>query len=317
MRSDIKFSVVIPLYNKEKYIARSILSVLHQTCQNFELLVIDDGSTDESLRVATSIEDSRIRLLQKENGGESSARNFGIRHSSNDYIAFLDADDEWAPDFLRVIAGLIRDYPKASIFSTGIEEGGHKPAGINRMMKIHPTEKQDCYIDDYYRFAASTNALSITSSSVVVEKKVFDDVGMFNESLKRGADLEMWFRINAKYKYAFSSYIGAIYHTEAQGRVCNESREFYAPFFLTINRIRLENKDAVFGKSMDFYIFFLFKQECIQALSVGDNTGVRNMVLFCKKYKYYNFFQFIWILLLTFLPIKYYFAVKRKVMKDT
>ena len=314
MRSDIKFSVVIPLYNKEKYIARSISSVLHQTYENFELLVIDDGSTDESCRVATSIKDSRIRLLQKENGGESSARNFGIRHSSNEYIAFLDADDEWAPNFLGTIAGLIYAYPKASIFSTGIADGSHGSAATNSTMGIHPTEKQDCYIDDYYRFAAHTNTLSITSSSVVVEKKVFDDVGVFNETLKRGADLEMWFRINAKYKYAFSSYIGATYHTEAQGRVCNEGREFYAPFLLMINGIRLENNDSSLKKSMDFYLFTLFKQECIQALSFGDTNGVRSMVVFCKKYKFYNFFQFIWLWLLTFLPIKYYFALKRKVM---
>ena len=173
MRSDIKFSVVIPLYNKEKYIARSISSVLHQTYENFELLVIDDGSTDESCRVAASIEDSRIRLIHKKNGGESSARNFGIKHSSNDYIAFLDADDEWAPNFLRTIAGLIHAYPKASIFSTGIAEGSHGATGALRAMNIHLTEKQDCYIDDYYRFAVQTNTLSITSSSVVIEKKSF------------------------------------------------------------------------------------------------------------------------------------------------
>ena len=97
------FSVVIPLYNKEKYISRAIKSVIEQTYKIFELIIIDDGSIDNSVNIVKKHKDSRIRLIEQENSGVSATRNKGIKNAKYNYIAFLDADDEWKPNFLDTI----------------------------------------------------------------------------------------------------------------------------------------------------------------------------------------------------------------------
>ena len=94
------FSVVIPLYNKQDCIRNTVQSVLNQTFPDFEINIVDDGSTDRSLESARQFDDPRIRVFSKPNGGVSSARNYGIRQSRKKYIAFLDADDLWYPDYL-------------------------------------------------------------------------------------------------------------------------------------------------------------------------------------------------------------------------
>ena len=99
--NSIFFSVIIPLYNKEKYIQNTLQSVLNQTFENFEVIIVDDGSTDDGPEKVGLISDCRIRFIRKENGGVSSARNRGIAEARGEYIAFLDADDEWRPHALK------------------------------------------------------------------------------------------------------------------------------------------------------------------------------------------------------------------------
>ena len=107
----MKFSVVIPLYNKEHYIEKTIRSVLAQTCPDYEVIVVDDGSKDSSLALAKKIEGGNIRVIAQENQGVSVARNTGILNASGKYICFLDADDEWRPDYLATIQSLTDKYP--------------------------------------------------------------------------------------------------------------------------------------------------------------------------------------------------------------
>ena len=102
------FSVVIPLYNKQNYIKETIKSVLNQTFQNFEIVVVNDGSKDDSIKIIESIQDYRIKLVHQENSGVSVARNMGIKEANAKYIAFLDADDLWLPEFLQTIYELIQ-----------------------------------------------------------------------------------------------------------------------------------------------------------------------------------------------------------------
>jgi len=107
------FSIVIPLYNKAKSIANTIQSILGQSFADFELIIVDDGSSDDSVRVVNQFTDKRIRLIQKENGGVCSARNVGILHAQYDYIALLDADDQWNIDYLLEQQKLINEFPQA------------------------------------------------------------------------------------------------------------------------------------------------------------------------------------------------------------
>ena len=111
-------SVVIPLYNKERYIERAVYSVLSQTFQQFEIVIVNDGSTDGSVSVIERMNNPLIRLIHQKNGGVSAARNRGIEEARFEYIAFLDADDEWKENHLEVIAGLIRKFPECGVFGT-------------------------------------------------------------------------------------------------------------------------------------------------------------------------------------------------------
>jgi len=100
-------SVIIPLYNKEAYISETLHSVLSQTYDKFEVIVVDDGSTDNSLQVVRNFTDSRLRIVEKKNEGVSVARNEGIDQASFPWIAFLDADDWWAPTFLKEVVAVL------------------------------------------------------------------------------------------------------------------------------------------------------------------------------------------------------------------
>ena len=112
------YSIVIPLYNKEKYIARAIKSVLAQTYQEFEIIVINDGCTDNSANEVAMFDDDRIKIINQVNAGVSAARNRGILEAKQSFIAFLDADDEWYPDYLESIANLQGAYPECQVFAT-------------------------------------------------------------------------------------------------------------------------------------------------------------------------------------------------------
>lgn len=113
------FSVVIPLYNKENVILRTISSVLTQTFKEFEVIIVNDGSTDKSVaQIKDFFTDDRLKLIEQKNQGVSAARNTGIRNSNNKYIAFLDADDEWLPYFLETIQAAIEKFPNAGFFGT-------------------------------------------------------------------------------------------------------------------------------------------------------------------------------------------------------
>ena len=111
-------SVVIPLYNKEKSIAHTLKCVLNQTYRDFEVVVVDDGSKDNSAAVVEQFEDKRIRLVRQKNGGVSAARNRGIAEARGEYVAFLDADDVWKQNHLESITNLIHQFPKSKAWAT-------------------------------------------------------------------------------------------------------------------------------------------------------------------------------------------------------
>ena len=114
-------SVVIPLYNKEHQIAETLRSVLEQTFQDFEVVIVDDGSTDKSSEEALKIRDPRIRFVRQENAGVSAARNRGIEEARFDLIAFLDADDRWKPEYLQTQYDLFQKYPQCGVFACNYE----------------------------------------------------------------------------------------------------------------------------------------------------------------------------------------------------
>jgi glycosyltransferase involved in cell wall biosynthesis len=213
----VKFSVVIPLYNKGPHVKRALDSVMSQTIQDFEVIVVDGGSNDHGSIIVESFTriDSRVRLVQQVDTGVSTgvseARNQGICESKSALIAFLDADDEWLPNYLETILRLRKIYPFAGIYATSL-----KTEFIdNLLMKVDEELRKLVYkeglILNYFKVCQSKRTL-FTTSSVTVPKKVFSEIGGFQSGFWWGEDIDMWGRIALKYPIAYSSQVCAIYY---------------------------------------------------------------------------------------------------------
>jgi len=212
-------SVVIPLYNKENEIDRAIKSVLNQTISPKEIIVIDDGSKDRSRQVAEKIQDARLRVISQPNAGECGARNRGIIEAQYPLIGFLDADDEWKPDFLERIESLILDFPTAGAFATSAQI--QKPDGTITYPKLGnlPSEPWSGLTPNF--FELFQHGYAFNASSIVIPKKILKEVGMFPEGIKISGDVACWVNIAIRYPIAFVSSPSVIYHQEAQNRVGN------------------------------------------------------------------------------------------------
>lgn len=218
-----EISVVIPLYDKERYIRRTIDSVLRQTFLNFELIIID-SSTDRSSEIVQLYSDPRINHIIRDRTRAAPARNLGVRIAKSDYVAFLDADDEWLPDHLETLVSLRKKYPDAGLYSTPYIK--LKPDGRPWVMLfagIAPPPWEG-YLTDYLQICSSGDE-PVNSSSCAIPRQVFSDIGGFPEDLEYGEDQFLWGRIAISYPVAFSWRGLSIYHTDAEGRICDESHE--------------------------------------------------------------------------------------------
>lgn len=219
---DVKFSVVIPLYNKENHIIRAVKSVIDQSYEKFELIIVDDGSTDASLRRVETISDQRIKVIKQENGGVSAARNKGIDEAQYDYVAFLDADDEWKFNYLANIKQLIDQFPHAGAYATAYEYRSGRTSVKPCYHYSHFAPDWCGIVPDYHQCAI--NSPIISASSVVVLKKVFTQVGKFPIGITRGEDLDMWSRIALNYDIVFKNTILSVYHLNADERATQKVR---------------------------------------------------------------------------------------------
>ena len=187
-------SVVIPLYNKKKQIAYTLQSVFEQTFQDFEIVVVDDGSTDNSVEEVEKFDDSRIRLIHQTNAGVSAARNRGIEEARGELIAFLDADDEWLPEYLATQYGLYQKYPECSVYACNYEfrdsEGKVTPTIIRKLS----FEGEDGILSNYFEVASCSHP-PLWTSAVVVKKSAIQAIGGFPIGIKSGEDLLTWARL--------------------------------------------------------------------------------------------------------------------------
>lgn len=179
-------SVVIPLYNKEASIAQSLKSVLSQEYDDFEVVIVDDGSTDGSVGVVEAINNPRIRLIKQENGGPSKARNTGVKNAKGEWILFLDADDELEPDALEYFANLIRKFSDFKFFCAPFYDsiGGHKSLSFQYIDGIVK--------DPFYEFCIR-RVMPRTGSFICSRGLCLAEP--FNDSIRRYEDFEWLFRI--------------------------------------------------------------------------------------------------------------------------
>lgn len=208
-------SVVIPLYNKEQSILRTISSVLNQTFNDFEIIVVDDGSTDGSLMLVQGIDDPRLKIISQSNGGVSSARNKGIINAGNNLIAFIDADDLWFPNHLEIIKSLVDNFSQndnVGGYSTKFFRSNNLEGHCGRNDVAPPG-----IIENYCKEVRERDKI-ISSSNFVARKDYLIETGMYNENYSYGEDVDLWFRLFRRYKLVESNQFTALYYTGAENR---------------------------------------------------------------------------------------------------
>lgn len=223
---NLKYSVIIPLYNKAPYIRKALESVIAQTFKDFELIVVDDGSSDNSIDIVNEfferfqISDFRFQILQQKNAGVAAARNRGVKESNGEYIAFLDADDWWEPNFLEEIDKLIAEYPDAGLYATNYIY--YKPG------KTHVALDLPRGYMNYPEAYLKCGAMPITSITTCMPRCVFDEMGGFPVGIKLGEDFLLWAKTALHYKIAFCEKALAYYNNDIPVRL-RATRNLHKP----------------------------------------------------------------------------------------
>lgn len=229
-------SVVIPLYNKGPYIARAINSVLAQTFQDFELIVVDDGSTDDGVEVVRGFDDSRIQLIQQENQGVSAARNRGIEAARAEMVAFLDADDEWLPGFLETILRLRALYPNAGLYGTAYEV--YFPGSI--VKRVYLKDDGDRLLSSYFSALVGFGSPIFNSSSFAAPRDILMKVGGYTLGVKWNEDGALWGKVALHYPVAYSPDICSIFHQYSANNSTGITEYLEKPFLQYLSTLSRE-----------------------------------------------------------------------------
>ena len=196
-------SVIIPAYNAEKTIHETIESVLNQTFTDFELIIVNDGSTDNTLEVISQIDDSRLKVFSYPNAGVSASRNRGVSHAVGKYISFIDADDLWTSNKLKAQLEAIQKEPQAAVAYSWTDF-------IDQEGKFIDRDERVTYSGDVYPQMLVRDFLS-SASNVMIRRRAFIESGRFDESLAGAADWDLFLRLAARYHFVMVPQVGIFY----------------------------------------------------------------------------------------------------------
>lgn len=240
-------SVIIPTYNRAHHLAKAVDSVFCQTYKPFEIIIVDDGSTDNTKQIVSDYADKVVYISQK-NSGPSAARNRGIRAAQGDFIAFLDSDDAWAPEKLEKQVNLISESPKLGLIGTGYyncDQNLENPT-IHPSMKLAKTPREEILIRNLW-----------PTPSLLIRKSCFEAVGLFNENMKFAEDWDMWVRISQIFPVATINEPLVMIRKHDQGLAgLNDNQEYNFKLWkdlISNNRIRYSMCSAAYRKAMSLY----------------------------------------------------------------
>lgn len=249
-----KYTIIIPLYNKGDFIVKTVYSVLQQSFSDFELIVVNDGSKDNGPALLKEIDDPRFILINKENGGVSSARNVGIRNAKGDWITFLDADDILYPFALETYESVMRNHPGYDVIV----------AAADQSQKKYPSTNDIKIIEDYdYENAVSyaKHGFSLVNTDCIcIRKTLLDKVGYFNEQYTHGEDQDLWARLSDSSPLIKIDKAVAFYVTDIVNNSSNvdESKRKYAPCCrLERNRSSLKTRSQKIKQGCSVFFFVL------------------------------------------------------------
>ena len=304
-----KFSVIIPLYNKEREIKRSVTSVLSQSVKDFELIIINDGSTDNGPAMVREFNDPRIKLISQENRGVSAARNRGIAEAKNELISFLDADDEWTADYLETIRGLRKKFPDAGLYATNYQL--KKPRGYFRPPKIKglPAPPWEGIMPDYFK-SAYLGEPPVCTSATTIPKKILM-VGSFKEGEVLGEDLDLWAHIALDFPICFTWKCCSTYFMNASNRIRLNNIPYKPfPFIKTATRlIKSQQVNSIINiKSLKEYIAQLQFQQIKNSIFTGKKKSARKILRTCST-KRFNLL--LWYFFLSVVPYKFIIPARK------
>lgn len=225
-----RFSIIVPLYNKAPFIRKALESIASQTFKDWELIIVDDGSTDNSLEVVNEyIRDvlcvmcdvcKNVRVIHQTNSGVAAARNRGVAESHGEFVCFLDADDRWEPTFLEEIDRMIAEYPDAGIYASNYIY--YKPG------KTHVALNLERGYINYSEAYLQSGSMPVTSITTCMPRKVFDEMRGFPVGIKLGEDFLLWAKTALHYKVAFCEKPLAYYNNDVPASL-RATRNLHAP----------------------------------------------------------------------------------------
>lgn len=225
------FSVVLPAYNSERFIDKAIESVLMQTYTDFELIIVDDGSTDGTRQRIASYTDKRIRCVYQENGGVSAARNKGILESKGDFVCFLDSDDSWKTDHLAEMDALIQKFGHCGLFITGYDLRLNNGEIVPKSKQILKRISEEQSMSENGFDVLNKNGYFFNTNTMCCKREVFQKVGLFEVGVKNGEDDDLWYRIFAYYPIAISKKATTVYDRANCGATATRL-EVTEPYFM-------------------------------------------------------------------------------------
>ncbi|MFH0702468.1 MAG: glycosyltransferase [bacterium] len=220
-----EISVIIPVYNGENYIKETIISVLNQTYTDYELIIVDDGSTDSTKKIIQSFSDPRIIYYYQKNSGPNTTRNTGINLAKGEFIAFLDADDIWLPHKLAIQLREIKENPEIGLVYGWVYYIDSNSNLIGR--------KKYNIKDDFYINLLLGNFVD-NGSTPLIRKKCFDKVGGFDD-LKPAGDWDMWIRIAKEFKFSYVKDYIALYRIHSTG-ISKDYKQMETKLFYILDR---------------------------------------------------------------------------------
>jgi glycosyltransferase involved in cell wall biosynthesis len=263
------FSVIIPLYNKENFILNTLKSALNQTFTDYEIIIIEDCSSDKSLEIVSKVENDKIRIIKHEkNKGLSASRNTGIKNANANYLAFLDADDLWKENYLQELFQLINDFPEAHLFATNYEEFYSDEKILlpeNNAKKL----KNTTLITDFFEISLAQPLYC--PSSFCVEKSVFETVGLYDETITFGEDVDFNIRANSEFLLAYSKSPLVHYLMMSENQITQS--KISGKIITNFDKFETKKHTKSVKKFLDFHRYIMAKHYKLE----GNNENFRKM----------------------------------------
>lgn len=294
---EVYFSVVIPLYNKEAYVAKTLNSVLNQTYQNFEVVIVNDCSTDNSVDVVQAIHDHRIKIIEHTgNKGLSASRNTGINAATHPYIAFLDADDYWDSTYLETICSIVKEYPNESVFATHYRNNFNGKFFIPKSNLPISSKEKTFLVRDF--FEINLGRLILTQSCIVVHKSIFKKIGYYDEDVTFAEDIDFYIRCFSTCNLVFLNVDLCTISNYDPNSITN--RVSYKKTFPKLHKY-LNNSDSL-DKFINFYIYCIYRR-------MKNESARKEMRVYKKQIKHNSLsvFQILFI----YLPLPFYLLLIR------